>query len=140
MRAAPYPLPHLGGATVLLVDDLVEDRALVASVLDVAGAGVFEVASADEAKASMPHLQPDVVITEMALPDSTGIDLVRWMRRREATGERATAVVALTRWAREYPYPVARTAGFDGYFTKPPATDDLVIGLAALLRMPRKPR
>jgi CheY-like chemotaxis protein len=48
-------------------------------------------------------------------------------------------LVALTRWAREYSSHAARAAGFDGYFTKPPTTDDLVVGLAALLRASRKP-
>jgi hypothetical protein len=140
MHAGPYPLPHLGGTSVLLVDDLLEDRAIAASMLDLAGAGVFEVAYGTEAKTTIPHLKPDVVITEMALPDSTGVDLARWIRGYDRRHDRATVVVALTRWVRDYPCQAARAAGFDGYFTKPPATDDLVVGLAVLLRMPRKAR
>jgi CheY-like chemotaxis protein len=140
MRAGPYALPDLGGTTVLLVDDLVDDRDIVASVLDLAGAGVFEVAYGSEAKATIPHLRPDVVITEMALPDSTGADLARWIRGYDRTHQRVTVVIALTRWAGDYPCAAARAAGFDGYFTKPPTTDDLVVALSALLRAPRKPR
>jgi DNA-binding response OmpR family regulator len=135
-----YALPDLGGASVLIVDDLVEDRGIVASMLDLAGAGVLEVSLAAEAKATIAQLRPDAVITEMALPDGTGVDLVRLIRGYDLRHQRATVVVAVTHWGTEYPCEAARAAGFDGYFMKPPATDDLVVGLAALLRTPRKPR
>jgi CheY-like chemotaxis protein len=139
MHAGPHRLADLGGSTVLVVDDFLEDRGIVASMLDLAGAGVFEVSGGDEAKATIPHLRPDVVITELALPDATGLELARWIRQYDHASLRATVLVALTRWAREYSSHAARAAGFDGYFTKPPTTDDLVVGLAALLRASRKP-
>jgi CheY-like chemotaxis protein len=139
MCAGPYRLPDLGGRTVLVVDDFLEDRGIAASMLDLAGAGVFEVTCGEEATATIPHLRPDVVVTELALPDATGLELSRWIRQYDQASLRATVLVALTRWAREYSCHAARAAGFDGYFTKPPTTDDLVVGLAALLRAPRKP-
>jgi DNA-binding response OmpR family regulator len=135
-----YALPDLGGAGVLIVDDLLEDRGIVASMLDLAGAAVFEVSFAAEAKVTLAQLRPDAVVSEMALPDGTGVDLVRWIRGYDLDHQRATVVVAVTRWGTEYPSEAARAAGFDGYFTKPPATDDLVVGLAALLRTRRKSR
>jgi two-component system, OmpR family, KDP operon response regulator KdpE len=135
-----YALPDLGGACILLVDDLPEDRGLVASMLDLAGAGVLEVSLAAEAKVTIAQLRPDAVLTEMALPDGTGADLVRWIRDYDRQHQRGTVVVAITQWDAQYPWAAARAAGFDGYFTKPPATDDLVVGLAALLHTPRKPR
>ncbi len=135
-----YALPDLGGVSVLIVDDLVRDRGIVASMLDLAGAGVLEVSFAAEARVTIAQLRPDAVLTEMALPDGTGVDLVRWIRRHDLDQQRATIVLAVTRWGTEYPCEAARAAGFDGYFTKPPATDDLVVGLAALLRTPRKAR
>jgi CheY-like chemotaxis protein len=135
-----YALPDLAGASVLIVDDLLEDRGIIASMLDLAGATVLEVSFAAEAKGTLAQVRPDAVVTEMALPDATGIDLVRWIHRYDVDHQRATVVVALTRWPAEYPCEAARAAGFDGYFIKPPATDDLVIALATLLRTPRKPR
>jgi DNA-binding response OmpR family regulator len=135
-----YALPDLGGSCILLVDDLIDDRGIVASMLDLAGAGVLEVSLASEAKLTIAQLRPDAVLTEMALPDGTGVDLVRWIRGYDRAHQRGTVVVAITQWGTEYPCEAARAAGFDGYFTKPPATDDLVVGLAALLRTPRKPR
>lgn len=135
-----YALPDLGGACILLVDDVIEDRAVIASMLDLAGASVLEVSLASEAKVTIAQLRPDAVLTEMSLPDGTGVDLVRWIRGYDRDHQRGTVVVAITQWGAEYPCEAARAAGFDGYFTKPPATDDLVVGLAALLRTPRKPR
>jgi CheY-like chemotaxis protein len=135
-----YALPDLRGASILIVDDFLTDRGVVASMLDLAGAGVLEVSYAVEARGVIAQLRPDAVVTEMALPDGTGADLVRWVRGYDLEHRRATVVIALTRWALEYPWEVARAAGFDGYFVKPPTTDDLVGGLAALLRTPRKPR
>ena len=134
-----YALPDLSGATILIVDDMVNDRGIMASMLDLAGASVLEVGFAAEAKLTMAQLRPDAVITEMALPDATGVDLVRWMRSYDVAHQRRTVVVAVTQWGEEYPCEAARAAGFDGYFTKPPTTDDLVVGLAALLRTARKP-
>jgi CheY-like chemotaxis protein len=138
MHSTPPALPDLTGTTILLVDDLVHDRGITASVLELAGAGIFEVGYGGEAKTTIAHLRPDVVITEMALPDATGVDLVRWIRAQARGREPATVVIALTRWAAEFPCRVARAAGFDGYFTKPPTTDDLVVAIAALWRRPRK--
>jgi DNA-binding response OmpR family regulator len=135
-----YALPDLRGASILLVDDFVEDRGIVASMLDLAGAGVLEVSFAAEARTTIAQLRPHAVVTEMALPDGTGVDLVRWIRRYDLDHQRATVVIALTRWGAEYPCEAARAAGFDGYFMKPPSTDDLVIGLSALLRTARKAR
>jgi CheY-like chemotaxis protein len=140
MQGGAFALPDLGGFRVLIVDDMVEDRGSMASMLDLAGAGVLEASSVAEAQATIGQLRPDAVITEMALPDGTGVDVVRWIRRYDAEHDRATAVVAITQWGAEYPCEVARAAGFDGYFMKPPTTDDLVVGLAALLRTARKPR
>jgi two-component system, OmpR family, KDP operon response regulator KdpE len=135
-----YALPDLGGASILIVDDFVDDRGIIASMLDLAGAGVLEVSFASEARVTIAQLRPNAVITEMALPDGTGSDLVRWIRRYDLDHQRATVVVALTRRDAEYPCDAARAAGFDGYFVKPPSTDDLVVGLSALLRTARKPR
>ena len=135
-----YALPDLRGASILIVDDFQEDRGIVASMLDLAGAGVLEVSFAAEARVTIAQLRPDAIITEMALPDGTGAELVRWIRRYDLDHQRSTVVVALTRWGAEYSCQVARVAGFDGYFVKPPATDDLVVGLSALLRTARKPR
>jgi two-component system phosphate regulon response regulator PhoB len=140
VQTGPYRLPDLGGINVLIVDDLLEDRSMVAAVLELAGAAVFELSLAMEAKATIRHLRPDVVITEMALADATGVDLARWIRSYDQTRQGGTVVIALTRWVAEYPCEVAREAGFDGYFTKPPTTDDLVVALAALLRTPSKSR
>ena len=135
-----YALPDLRGASILIVDDSLADRSVVASILDLAGAGVLEVSYAAEGRGAIAQLRPDAVITEMALPDGTGGDLVRWIRGYDLEHQRATVVIALTRWGLEYPCEAARAAGFDGYFVKPPTTDDLVVALAALLRTPRKPR
>jgi CheY-like chemotaxis protein len=135
-----YALPDLRGASILIVDDFVVDRGVAASMLDLAGAGVLEVSYTAEARGAIAQLRPDAVVTEMALPDGTGADLVRWIRGYDREHQRLTAVIALTRWGLEYPCEAARAAGFDGYFVKPVTTDDLVVGLAALLRTPRKPR
>ena len=140
MRDGPFPLPHLAGTRLLLVDHLQEERGVVASMLDLTGAAVFEVGRAADAMAVMPRLHPDAVITEMALPDATGLELVRFVRAYDRDRQRSTVVVALTRPSGDCPWEMARRAGFDGYFTKPPATDDLTVGLAALLGAHRRRR
>jgi len=140
MHGGPYPLPDLGGSSILLVDHLREDRGIVASMLDLTGAAVFEASLVAEARTTILQRRPDAIITEMALPDASGVDLVRWIRSYEQGQERFTVVIALTRAPEEYPVDMARAVGFDAYFTRPPTTDDLTVALAALMSAHRTRR
>lgn len=114
---------------LLLIDDQSEDARDVASALRSRGWIVSVVASAHAAFDAIPALQPDAIITELALPDAHGLHVARALR---TLVERDIVIVALTRLADELG-PRALASGFDHVARKPAHVDALHARLGALL-------
>src|SRR6266481_5357122 len=73
MRAVPALNDvYLGGVSVLLVDDCEFIRATVAQMLEHYGATVTAVASADQALEALMRERPDVLVSDLAMPDKGG--------------------------------------------------------------------
>jgi PAS domain S-box-containing protein len=124
----------LTGLRVLVVDDEADARDLVGTVLNQAGAIVTLAASVRDAQSILAILTPDVVVTDIAMPNDTGYDLLRHLRSTPAlTG---VPVVALTAYNRRQERDRALQAGFNFHVGKPvePVTLVHVVGMAALLR------
>jgi signal transduction histidine kinase/ActR/RegA family two-component response regulator len=120
----------LTGLQALFVDDNPEARALVAAVLEAAGARVSVVASAaDGLRALETHLF-DLVLTDIGMPEIDGYDFVMRLRERErAVGRVPVCAVALTAYAGAEDRRRAMAGGFQGYLAKPIAPDELVRAL-----------
>ena len=121
----------LGEVTILLVDDDADARDVVARVLRRAGAIVRVAASAVEALDILETWPPDLLVSDIAMPDQDGFDLIARVRQQFAS--RALKAAALS--ARTLPADRERalTAGFDAHLTKPLSASDLVSSLAALV-------
>jgi CheY-like chemotaxis protein len=104
---------RLRGISVVSVDDDRDSRKMVEAVLRAAGANVVAVDSANAALDAIDRHQPDIVLTDIAMPDIDGYTLTRTLRQR-AYG-RDLKVIALTAFP---PSPEER-GGFDLYLTKP---------------------
>src|SRR3954469_7791649 len=102
---------RLHGVEIVLVDDEVESRRMVAAVLRAAGANVVAVDSATAALSAIAEHRPHLVITDIAMPDMDGYAFTRTLRERE----RDLKVVALSAFP---PSPEKKT-GFDAYLSKP---------------------
>src|SRR3990167_10085481 len=64
-----------------------------------------------------PHFKPDVVLLDIGLPDVSGYDVARQLRR--VPGMRQPWLIALTGWGQHEDKRRAAEAGFDDHWTKP---------------------
>jgi PAS domain S-box-containing protein len=124
----------LAGLRILVVDDEADARDLVGTVLRQAGSIVTLAASVPDAQSILAILTPDVVVSDIAMPNSTGYDLLQHLRSTPALA--AVPVVALTAYNRRQDRDRALRAGFNFHVGKPVEPDTLVqvVGMAALRR------
>jgi PAS domain S-box-containing protein len=123
-----------GGAAlaVLLVDDDVDTREALALLLGERGMEVIQAGSVAEAVTALDAAAPDVVVTDIGMPNADGFDLLRRLRERdESTGHR-TPAIAVTGYAAGQDRREALRAGFDDHLAKPVEIDALVAKIRAL--------
>lgn len=124
----PTSLSHL---ELLVVDDDAEGREIVRAVLLRAGAAVEIAESAIEALEKLEKSTPDVILTDIAMPEMNGYVFARAVRARESW--RSVQIVALS----AFPQRVAPEGDlFDAYVVKPVDPFDLVDMLAELAPRP----
>jgi signal transduction histidine kinase/DNA-binding response OmpR family regulator len=126
--------PRLDGLTVLVVDDDVDARELLSKVLGDQGAVVLSASSAPAALKVLEELRPDVVLSDVAMPDMDGYGLMRKLRKLPASRGGRTHSIALTAYARPEDAEQAMNAGFDAYMSKPVHPGRLVTTIAELAR------
>ena len=128
--AASQTRQRLDAARVLVVEDDAEARELVKMTLERAGALVEAVASSGEARREMLADAPDVVISDIRMPEEDGYELMRSLRQAGV----ATPAIALTAYARREDADAARAAGYQIHLPKPVDAARLVDAVAQLLR------
>jgi CheY-like chemotaxis protein len=109
----------LQGVCVLVVDDDADTVELFAAALTACGADAVTATSAPDAMRLMAEHAPDVVVTDIAMPEADGYWLVREIRQLADTGMRATPVVAVTAFGREHARGRVLEAGFFDRLEKP---------------------
>ena len=87
-----------------------------------------------EAKQTIQDNNPDCLVIDWMLPDGSGIELVRWLRRTEAYSQ--TPILMLTARAQESDMITGLESGADDYLTKPMSLRELNARVKALLRRP----
>ncbi|MGH7215066.1 MAG: response regulator, partial [Tepidisphaeraceae bacterium] len=125
-------LPRLSGVHVLLVDDEADAREVVAEMLHRFDARVTTAASTREALALLESLRPDVIISDIAMPDQDGFDLIRAVRGRAAEQGGQVPAVALTAYARPEDADRCLRGGFQRHLAKPVDPRDLIACVARL--------
>ncbi len=126
--------PVLTGVRALVVDDEPDARALVAFMLETAGARVTTVGSAVEALELLVRTRPDVLVSDIGMPSVDGYELLRRVRALPPDGGGATRVLAVTAYARAEDRASAQRAGFDGYVSKPVDLGALLAAVSSLVR------
>jgi PAS domain S-box-containing protein len=124
---APCTLEHL---RVLVVDDERDAREVLAAVLTDAGADVHGAASVREALADVEARPPDVVVTDIAMPDEDGYQLLRELRARD----HPVPTIAITAFQRPGDHERALAEGFVEQLNKPVDPSVLVAVVARSVR------
>jgi len=122
--------PSLRGVRVLVVDDDEDVRGMMETVLSERGAQVTSAASAGEALDSFAREAPDVLLSDLAMPEMDGYELLRELRARPEAPRVPAA--ALTAYARAEDRRQALLAGFQMHVAKPIEPDELVAVVASL--------
>jgi signal transduction histidine kinase/CheY-like chemotaxis protein len=120
----------LDAARVLLVEDDDATRELVRATLESAGASVEAVATASDARREMLTEAPDVLISDIRMPEEDGYSLLRSLRGAGIE----TPAIALTAYARREDADEAHAAGYQIHLPKPIDAARLVDAVAKLLR------
>ncbi|HJY29844.1 MAG TPA: ATP-binding protein [Pyrinomonadaceae bacterium] len=122
----------LDGLRVLLVDDEAEAREIISTVIARTGAEVTACHSATEALAKLSEWKPDVILSDIAMPDEDGYSFIGKVRSlpREKGGE--TPAAALTAYARDSDRREALAAGYQMHIAKPIGATQLVTMVARL--------
>jgi CheY-like chemotaxis protein len=102
--------------SILLVEDHPDTARALSRLLRGNGHQVVVVESVGTAIQAVSENEFDVIVSDIGLPDGTGIDLIREVRRRH--GEKMRAV-ALSGFGMEEDVAKCRDAGFDDHLTKP---------------------
>ncbi|MBK4735299.1 PAS domain-containing hybrid sensor histidine kinase/response regulator [Noviherbaspirillum pedocola] len=115
---------------ILIVDDNTDAALTLASLLETCGHRIATAHTGTEAIASAKTFYPDIVFLDIGLPDISGLDIARMLRREERL--RNAKLVALTGWGSVNDRTATKEAGFDLHFTKPINIDALRLGLPEL--------
>ena len=142
-RTEPIALAHSGeinfsdmrsldGLRVLLVDDEPEARQIIGTVITRTGAEVKICASAREALANLMDWKPDVILSDIAMPEEDGYSFIGKVRSlpRDKGGD--TPAAALTAYARDVDRRQALAAGYQMHIAKPIGAGQLVTMIARL--------
>lgn len=124
--------PALDGLRVLVVDDSADTLELIAFILEQCKAQVRKAASAYEAFEAIAQSKPDILISDISMPDEDGYSLLARLRTLEAKPGRQIPAVALTAFAREEDCTRALAAGFQMHLSKPVEPAELVAVVADL--------
>jgi PAS domain S-box-containing protein len=139
LSVEPVPDPGLPkaellrGVRVLAVDDEADMREYVSTLLQEAGATVMLASSAKETLTILLKTVPDILITDIGMPQIDGYTLLKQIRQLSAKQGGQLPAIALTAYAGEYDQQQAKAAGFQLHLSKPIEPDHLVQAIRQLL-------
>jgi signal transduction histidine kinase/CheY-like chemotaxis protein len=126
--------PDLQGIKVLAIDDEADARHLLKTVLEQCGAVVRTCASAAEVFAALEEYEPDILVSDIGMPEEDGYSLMKRVRALEATRGGRIPAVALTAYARVEDRLLALRAGYSMHVPKPVEPAELAVVIASLTR------
>jgi CheY-like chemotaxis protein len=132
-------LGRLDKIKVLLVDDEPNANEAVQTLLDSCGAEVRVAGSAEQALQMLDVWRPDVLISDIAMPEEDGYVLIKKIRARSARQSGDIPAAALTAYAKIDDRVSILAAGFQMYLSKPADPSELIAVVASLAARRRRP-
>ena len=120
------------GIRVLVVEDDTETRDILAAILERAGFSYRVATRASEALSVLDDWQPDVIVSDIGMPDMDGYAFVRHLRARTAEQGGHIPALALSAFARAEDRELALRSGYQAHVAKPVEPADLVKAIATL--------
>ena len=117
---------------ILIVEDEAPIREMIAFHLARAGYETLEAPDCRVARQLLADEQPDMAIIDWMLPDMSGLELTRLLKRDKANDD--LTIIMLTARADEYDKVAGLEGGADDYITKPFSPRELVARIQAVLR------
>jgi CheY-like chemotaxis protein len=125
-------LPSLQGLKILVVDDEADTRELIREVLRECGSEVITSRSAEEALAALEEHKPDILISDLGMPDEDGYSLISKVRALPEERGGQIPAAALTAYARAEDRMRVLRSGFQFHLPKPIDSAELVTVVASL--------
>ena len=123
----------LQGVKVLVVDDEADSRDLVMTILTRCGSDVRCSESAAEAMRAFQEWQPDVLVSDIGLPNEDGYSLIRKLRKLKSKRAKKIPAVALTAYATDEDRSQALAAGFQIHVAKPIEPESFLTSIVTVL-------
>ena len=126
------PSPMLAGLRALVVDDDSDARELVTELLRSRGMEVTMAGSAEEGLAALDRDVPDIILSDIAMPEVDGLEMIRRVRERSTGRGGDVPAVALTAYARPEDSELSLASGFQVHLSKPVDAERLISAVVAL--------
>ncbi|MEO6002077.1 MAG: PAS domain S-box protein [Opitutus sp.] len=131
--------PEVGdllGIRVLVVEDDADSLEVIKRILTQRKAEVYSATSAEEALKQFEEKSPDLIVSDIGMPQTDGYELIR--RIRELPGGAAVPAAALTAMARADDRTRALNAGFQTHVAKPVSAAELIAVVRSLASLRRR--
>ncbi len=132
-------LIDLRGLKILVVDDDPDGLFLIETLLEGAHARVVTADTAASALRALRSTRPDVIVSDIDMPDGDGYQLMRMIRSRTADEGGWTPAIALTGHAGTLDHTRALLAGFQVHLAKPIGAAELLITIRSVAAAARSP-
>lgn len=119
-------------ARVLYIEDNIDNMTLVQRVLMIEGYEVIEAMNGYDGLAKAKELLPDIIITDINLPDIDGYEITHTLKTDDITSH--IPVIAMTANVMKKDRENVKQAGCDGFISKPIDIDDLPIQIEKYLK------
>jgi CheY-like chemotaxis protein/nitrogen-specific signal transduction histidine kinase len=121
----------LDAIRVLIVEDEPDTREFLQRLLESRGAAVVTARSATEALSVFPRVRPEILVSDIGLPEIDGYDLMQQIRQKDAREGGGIPAIALTAYARSEDRTRALLAGYQAHLAKPVEPTELLATIAS---------